>query len=136
MCGNWQVTMKNIILSIAIFTSIVLAFVNFNTSNRANRAEAQVNYDRAECAVKTEFKNLTNAWGDREDIDTLISNNEWQVIRDGEMSADQMIAMAQTVETSYKAGGKSSAVYSTIVNDEQFKQAVEDYTECKKRLDD
>lgn len=112
----------------------IFALLYVNAANQRDFAEAQVNYNRAEQEVKDEFQTLTDSWGDRAEIDTLVSNNEWNAIKQGNMSADEMIAMAKTIETAYEAQGYSD--YSSITTDDKFQLAVKDYNECKKQIDE
>lgn len=118
-----------------VIVSIVAAIFGLlwlNAASERNHAEAQLNYNESESMVKEQFRYLSETWGDREDIDTLISESEWKVIKAGNMSADQMIAYAKTVQDAYNAQGYQT--YDTQVDETNFKQAVEYYNASKRNL--
>lgn len=121
--------MKNFIIGLAAVVIFVMGIHAHTVSNERDFAVAQVNLDAAKDGLHTAFNSLAEKWGDCEDIDTLISNDVWSKIESNELSADEMVALAQTVETSYNAAELNE--YADVIDDSEFRQAVKTYNECK-----
>ena len=125
--------MKNLVITIVSFVAVIFGLLYFNACSQRNLAQTRCNLANATIELKQEFRTLSDIWGDSQEVDTLISNKERELINSGDMTPEQMIACAQNVKQTYEADGSS---YSNVLDDTRFKQAVEDYTEAKKELDD
>lgn len=125
--------MKNLVITIVSFVAVIFGLLYFNACSQRTIAQNRAKLANSEIELKQEFRTLSDQWGDSQEVDTLISNKEWDLINSGDMTPEQMIACAQNVKQTYEADGSS---YSNVLDDTRFKQAVEDYTEAKKELND
>lgn len=123
--------MKNTIIVIVSIVAVVFGGMWLNASSERDQAIAEWNMTKARVSLAEEFTNLSERWGDREDVDTLISNGQWELIRDRKLNYDQMIALAETVKD---AAGSSYNMGWYAIDDTAFEEAVRNYNACKEAL--
>lgn len=126
---------KSTIIGVAIFLAATLTSVSFyahSVTTERNQAVARLDYGTATLNLAAEFNVLAQEWGDNSVADTLLSAAQWEQIDSGELSAEQMIALAELVEDSYNNAW--SDYDRDFLAAEKFSKAKDEYVRCKKQL--